>query len=139
VKHRTHFPAESRTSIPRSVFHVKQFSDFALEDEDQGLQFCNWEKCFTWNIFRFGMSHNEIAIYYLPLSAQLERASPNIILQRQLFSGIVAHFTHVYQSITLAYVIVGLVSVGAISRWSGSLGGGFGRLLLAGLGWRWGP
>ncbi len=48
----------------------------------------------------------------------------------------ISHFTYVYQLITLLYVTGGLVLGGAISGWSGLLGGGPGRCLLVGLGLR---
>src|ERR1700694_2940635 len=52
--------------------------------------------------------------------------------------GVAPHFSHVHQLTTLLYVTGERGLVNAISWWSGSLGGGLGRLLLGGLRWRWG-
>src|ERR1700694_805476 len=133
VEHSNLFFQPRRVGRPNSVramFHVKHFATLRVCGmKVRAAIFAIGEVFRSWLV-----SHNEIDISYFPLAPNFRRIDSSEISQGKELLALLSHFTHVYQSTTLLYVIAGWVLVGAISGWLRLLGGGVGRVLFVGAG-----
>ena len=110
----------------------------AGRDEDKEV--CNLAIGEVFHVKRSGMLSLIMRLHQIITTyVQFDASDSFGTLLCQHFYWTLSHFTDVHQSTTLLYLIVGQVLAGAILWWSGLLGGGFGRLLFVGPGWRRGP